>query len=148
VLEPLRALNWPSRGLELEARATRVPGRSLAWRKLVLGLQSLFSHIIARFGIPVAGFRPDRYLHELVANADFRKYDDALRMTLDCTPELADRLEARLLAAEQAGVARFGLHRQDAAIMTCFTPSPLRSDHVHFIDGAAGGYAAAAARLK
>jgi hypothetical protein len=69
-------------------------------------------------------------------------------MTLDCTPALADRLEARLLAAEQAGIARFGLHRQDSAIVTCFTPSPLRSDHVHFVDGAAGGYAAAASRLK
>ena len=29
--------------------------------------------------------------------------------------------------------------------MTCFVPSPTRSDHVHFVDGAAGGYAAAAA---
>jgi hypothetical protein len=41
-----------------------------------------------------------------------------------------------------------GLHRQDAAMMTCFTPSALRSDHVHFIDGARGGYASAATALK
>ena len=33
-------------------------------------------------------------------------------------------------------------------MMTCFTPSPTRSDHVHFIDGAQGGYAAAATALK
>jgi hypothetical protein len=32
--------------------------------------------------------------------------------------------------------------------MTCFTLSALRSDHVHFIDGARGGYAAAAMALK
>jgi hypothetical protein len=32
--------------------------------------------------------------------------------------------------------------------MTCFTPSPTKSDHVHFIDGAQGGYAAAATALK
>jgi hypothetical protein len=69
-------------------------------------------------------------------------------MTLDSTPALADRLEARLLEAERDGIARFGLHRQEAAIMTCFTPSPLRSDHIHFVDGADGGYAAAATRLK
>ena len=43
---------------------------------------------------------------------------------------------------------RYGLHRQDAAMMTCFTPSALRSDHVHFIDGARGGYASAATALK
>jgi hypothetical protein len=46
------------------------------------------------------------------------------------------------------GIARYGLHRQDAAMMTCFTPSALRSDHVHFIDGARGGYASAATALK
>jgi hypothetical protein len=40
------------------------------------------------------------------------------------------------------------MHRQDAAMMTCFTPSLLRSDHVHFVDGARGGYASAATALK
>jgi hypothetical protein len=67
-------------------------------------------------------------------------------MILDCTPELADALERRLAAA--ADVARYGLFRQDAAMMTCFTPSPTRGDHVHFVDGARGGYAAAASALK
>jgi hypothetical protein len=33
-------------------------------------------------------------------------------------------------------------------MMTCFTPSPTRGDHVHFIDGARGGYASAATALK
>jgi hypothetical protein len=33
-------------------------------------------------------------------------------------------------------------------MMTCFTPSALRPDHVHFIDGARGGYASAATALK
>ena len=79
-------------------------------------------------------------------NSDFRKYDDGLRMIIDCAPELADALERRLAAA--AGTANYGLHRQSAAMMTCFTPSPTRSDHVHFIDGAQGGYAAAASALK
>jgi hypothetical protein len=32
--------------------------------------------------------------------------------------------------------------------MTCFTPSPVNPSHVHFIDGAQGGYALAAAALK
>jgi hypothetical protein len=142
-----RAMSWPPAGLDVEARTSR-GAQSVLRRKAVLGLQTLASWAIMRFGIRIGGFQPERYLRELVANADFRKYDDGLRMTLDCTPALADRLEARLLAAEQAGIARFGLHRQDAAIVTCYTPSALRSDHVHFVDGAAGGYAAAATRLK
>jgi hypothetical protein len=67
-------------------------------------------------------------------------------MIIDCTPQLADRIERRLATA--AGTVRYGTFRQDAAMMTCFTPSPLRSDHVHFVDGARGGYAAAATALK
>jgi hypothetical protein len=69
-------------------------------------------------------------------------------MTLDCTPPVADRLEALLDSARMSGAARCGVHRQEAALMTCFVPSPTRSDHVHFIDGAMGGYAAAARALK
>jgi hypothetical protein len=33
-------------------------------------------------------------------------------------------------------------------MMTCFTPSPMNPNHVHFIDGADGGYALAASVLK
>ena len=33
-------------------------------------------------------------------------------------------------------------------MMTCFTPSVFRADHVHFIDGARGGYATAATALR
>ncbi len=69
-------------------------------------------------------------------------------MVLDCTPDLEQALAAHLAAAASAGVARYGLHRQDAAMMTCFTPSAVRSNHVHFIDGARGGYASAATALK
>ena len=50
--------------------------------------------------------------------------------------------------AESAAPLRFGLHRQDAALMTCFVPSATRRDHVHFVDGAMGGYAAAARAVK
>ena len=92
---------------------------------------------------------PKTYVQQVVENSDFRKYDDGLRMVLDCTTKLEKALAQRLAAAASAkGIIRYGLHRQDAAMMTCFTPSALRSDHVHFIDGARGGYASAATALK
>jgi hypothetical protein len=84
----------------------------------------------------------------VVENSDFRKYDDGLRMILDCTEELERALTALLATAASSKIVRYGLHRQDAAMMTCFTPSVMRSDHVHFIDGARGGYASAATALK
>ena len=96
----------------------------------------------------IGGFDPARYRRELVDNTDFRKFDDGLRMTLDCAPALADRLEDLLRNAEADGVAVSGTHRQSAALLTCFVPAATRSDHIHFVDGAMGGYAAAARVVK
>jgi hypothetical protein len=139
-------LRWPPAGVEFEARAAH--GGPLLKRRAFVLANTLFSYVIMRFGISVGGFVPKIYLQQLVENSDFRKYDDGLRMILDCTPELESALTQRLAEAASAGVARYGLHGQDAAMMTCFTPSALRSDHVHFIDGARGGYASAATALK
>jgi hypothetical protein len=140
------ALRWPSAGLDYEARARR--GGPLPLKRMIVLARTLWVYLIMRFGIPVAGFVPRVYLGQAVANSDFRKFDDGLRMVLDCSPELADTLEQRLSAAAAAGIVRYGVHRQDAAMMTCFTPSALRADHLHFIDGARGGYAVAATALK
>jgi hypothetical protein len=137
-------LAWPPAGLALEARLGRSPA-SLAQR-LGLLTRTALAYAVFRLGLPVGGFDPKAYLGQLVGNSDYRKYDDGLRMTIDCSTEVADAIEARLATAE--GVALYGRHRQSAALMTCFTPSVHRRDHVHFVDGASGGYAAAAMKLK
>jgi Protein of unknown function (DUF3095) len=139
-------IRWPPTGAELEARATR--GGPLFKRRAFVLAYTLFVYLILRFGIRIGGFVPKTYVRQVVENSDFRKYDDALRMVLDCTAELERALLRRLEVAVSHGVARYGLHRQDAAMMTCFTPSATQSDHVHFIDGARGGYASAATALK
>jgi hypothetical protein len=140
-------LKWPPAGMEYEARAGR-HGASLFKRRATVLAFTLYAYLVLRFDIKIAGFVPKTYVQQVVENSDFRKYDDGLRMILDCTVELEQALTQRLSAAASAGVVRYGLHRQDAAMMTCFTPSALRSDHVHFIDGARGGYASAATALK
>ncbi len=142
------AIVWPPPGLELEARAARKPGTSLALQRLKVGAATLFAYVLFRFGMRLGPFDPAIYRRTLVDNTDFRKFEDGLMMTIDCTPSVADRIVARLDAAVAEGVARAGAHRQASALMTCFVPSPLRNDHVHFIDGAGGGYAAAAQQLK
>ena len=139
-------LRWPPAGLEYEARAAR--GGSLLKRRTVVLALTLWAYVVMRFGIKVGSFVPKNYVQQVVENSDFRKYDDGLRMILDCTTELERALTQRLAKAASSGIVRYGLHRQDAAMMTCFTPSVMRSDHVHFIDGARGGYASAATALK
>ncbi len=138
----------PFKNFRIEAKALK--GSSGTGLRAYAGLaaQRLLSFAIFSIGRPIRSFDPARYRRQLVENTDFRKFDDGLRMTIDCTPDLADRLEGLLAEAERTGVARYGLHRQGAALMTCFVPSPTSADHIHFVDGAMGGYAMAARALK
>jgi len=141
-------LRWPPQGYDLEARASRRAGESIGIRKAKVLARTFLYFLIMRSGLRVGRFTPAKYTQELIENSDFRKFDDALRMVLDCTPQLAAEIEDCLKIAAAKGAVRYGAHRQDAAMMTCFTPSPVNPNHVHFIDGAQGGYALAASALK
>jgi hypothetical protein len=111
-------------------------------------LRAILARVGTLLGIPIGGFHEARFRRELVENTDFRKFDDGLRMTVDCSSELADVIDARLEEAQRRGACFFGTHRQLAANLTCFVPSPTQANHVHFVDGASGGYAFAAVNLK
>lgn len=139
---------WPPAGLKLEARLRHRPGRPLPYDLLMLGLRTLVASAVVNLGLRVGRFVPLRYRAELVENTDFRKFGDGLMMTVDCSTELADTIERRLATAEAAGVVHCGTHRQDAALMTCVVPSPSHPGHIHFVDGAGGGYTLAARQLK
>jgi hypothetical protein len=140
-------VKWPPTGLDLEARSRRKPGRPLWFYRLDAAARTLVSSVLFRFGLSLGRFSADVYQNEVVENSDFRKYDDTLRMTLDCTEPLAERIAALLADAANRGIAFYGLHRQSDALVTCITPT-LYGKHFHFIDGAAGGYATAALNLK
>jgi Protein of unknown function (DUF3095) len=138
---------WPPPGLTLEAHASRgsVP---MARQKRKLLFVTLVNWFFLRWKIPINGFDPAHYTVTVGRNADFRKFDDGLKMTLDCDKATQQRLREVLVQAQQDGIIRYGLCEQDEAMMTCIVPSILSDDHVHFIDGAAGGYTQAAARIK
>ena len=141
-----RKFGFPPKGLNYEALASR---RGSLWaRKLYILAESLLGWVIFKADMKVGRFDASVYKNDVVRNTDFRKFDDGLKLTVDITPERVARLEARLAEASAAGLCRFGLHRQNSALMTCFVPNPFAQDHFHFIDGAAGGYAVAAANMK
>lgn len=138
---------WPPPGLTLEAHAShrQVP---LARHKRKLLWVTLLNWFFLRWKIPVNGFDPAHYTLTVGRNADFRKFDDGLKMTLDCDAATKEQLVALLDRAVLEGTIRYGLCEQDEAMMTCIVPSILSDDHVHFIDGAAGGYTQAATQIK
>lgn len=85
---------------------------------------------------------------DVVANSDYRRYDDVLRLTLDCTSGQIEMVEALLVSARPRGEISFGLHCQSHALMTCLVPSGSPHSHLHFLDGMEGGYTKAAAMLE
>lgn len=109
---------------------------------------SVLLMFLRRFALKLGRFDIRQYSREIASNTDFRKFDDALKMTVDVDTARLAKIEALLEDAAKAGICAYGLHMQEQALMTCIVPSPMQRDHMHFIDGAAGGYAAAANQLK
>jgi hypothetical protein len=138
---------WPPTGLEYEVRATAPPHRRFL-RRLRILFEATVSIILERTGATVMGLNVQNYKADSATNSDFRKFDDGLKMTVDLDAGRLSRIEALLKSAAGAGICRYGLHRQEEALMTCIVTTPFMRDHMHFIDGAAGGYAMAAANLK
>ena len=135
-------------GQQLECRAQAAPGIARLRRRGVILGETLLAWVLDRTGTSLGRFDPRRYRREIARNTDFRKFDDGLKLTIDCPPSVTEALEAELSRAKRDGIARYGLHRQHSALLTCIVPSPVMADHMHFVDGADGGYARAAEMLK
>ncbi|HMQ31293.1 MAG TPA: DUF3095 domain-containing protein [Chloroflexaceae bacterium] len=144
----LRATIDP-RALLVETRARTAPAlwprlRYLAqiWG-LNLGVR-LYRHYEA-----IRGRGPwwDQYRDLVVRTADYRKYDDTLRMIIAGTPAQRQALEGHLEARFRRGELAYGIHVADRALMTCLVFERM-GRQVHFVDGADGGYALAARALK
>ena len=144
--ESLR-FRWPPRGLWLEATALAA-GRSpwRLWPRLLL--ESFLQGIIDRFGLSAGGMDGRHYREELRLNSDFRRFNDTLRMVVDCTPAQSAEIEEFLASCHEEGEVAYGVHRSDAALMTCLVFSLEQSDHMHFLDGANGGFTLAARQMK
>jgi len=138
---------FPPSGISIEAHKGRNPV-SYAANYAGLVVMSALAWIIFRSHRRFGKFDPDHYKDMSILNSDFRKFDDGLRMTLDCDASVEAALRGVLEEAREAGTANYGIHVQDAALMTCLVPSLMSDDHMHFIDGASGGYAQAAVMLK
>lgn len=138
---------WPPAGLDLESRAT-AGHKSRFRRKLEILLQSFIQGTLELFNGRAGYYDAPKYREELRHNTDFEKYDGMLRLVLDVTVEQAAQIDAHLHAEYRAGRLHYGVHSAKEALMTCVVFSLQESRHVHFIDGANGGFALAAMDLK
>ncbi|MEM7319584.1 MAG: DUF3095 domain-containing protein [Pseudomonadota bacterium] len=140
-------VQYPPPGMALEARASRA-GRNY-WAQLAgISVQNLFAWALFRTGLSIAGFDPIHYQRQTGLNSDHRKFEDGLKMTFDCDGDTLDWLEDFLGRAKAAGTIRYGINVQSEAFLTCIVVSPMQDDHVHFVDGADGGYAVASKAMS
>jgi Protein of unknown function (DUF3095) len=138
---------WPPAGLDVEAKLTC--GRaSLSRRRAWLYFESLLQSLAEHFDLRIGAYNAPVYREEVLRNSDYRMVADTLRMVLDCTDEQIVQIESYLEGLRAQGRIAYGLHRADRALMTCLVFSLEESRHVHFVDGADGGYALAALQLK
>ena len=141
--------SWPPKFLDAELRATAGKGiLDRVGRIAFILAQSALQWALHRFGGKAGPYDADAYKQELIANTDFRKFDDVLRLILDCSHEQIAAMEACLEELRRTEDICYGLHAADTALMTCLVFSLEQSEHVHFVDGGDGGFAVAAKQLK
>ncbi len=114
---------------------------------VLLRLSCILGRVIFKFGLKVGGLDGKDYLNTLTKNSDFQKFDDTLRMTIDSKPEQRERLLKYLEHQKNKGALFYGVQISDSALMTCMV-FDRKERHLHFVDGASGGYALAAKQMK
>jgi hypothetical protein len=138
---------WPPSGVRNEVKLfAATPKRRRKW--FWIYFTSLVQFFLEKFDRSAGGYDAPVYRAELRANSDFRRFDDMLRMILDCSHENAEAIEALFMDLHARGKIAFGIHRSEQALMTCLVFSLAKGEHVHFIDGSDGGFTAAALQLK
>jgi hypothetical protein len=88
------------------------------------------------------------YLEAISSHSDFRKFDNMLRMVIDCKPSQIKSLKAFLEKLHQQDSIFYGLFESEKSLMTCFVENLSQGGHIHFMDAENGGYAMAALALK
>ncbi|HEY9833856.1 MAG TPA: DUF3095 domain-containing protein [Stenomitos sp.] len=83
----------------------------------------------------------------LIADSDYQKFDDTLRMVISGNSAQRAKLISYLENQYKMGKLVYGFHVSDRALMTCLVYKA-QGRHTAFIDGADGGYALAAKVLK
>jgi len=88
-----------------------------------------------------------RYLLQLVDSSDTLVIDGKINTVISGTVKQREELEASLGQLEQDGLISYGLYVSKESVMSCYVRN-MNEKHIHFVDGAEGGYTKAAGMLK
>lgn len=109
--------------------------------------ESALAKALLAFDITMGGFEGKKYLQDVTTNTDFQKFDDTFRIVLDSTKKQHEELQTYLEDMYQQERLFYGLNVSSSVMMTCLVFNR-KEDHIHFVDGMAGGYTDAAQKMK
>lgn len=109
---------------------------------------NILVYAFAKFNMKTKTFSMEKYKKEMEMNSDYKKFDDTLRMVIDCSKEESAAITKMLKARQSLSPLVFGYHNSTQAVMTCLVFSSEQNEHFHFIDGSHGGYTQAAVEFK
>lgn len=112
-----------------------------------LGIESIMGMTLFKFDLHAAGIEGKKYIDDVVTNTDFQKFDDTLRIILDSRNAQTEALLAYLDNQYKADDLFYGVSISSSVMMTCLI-FERTENHLHFVDGMAGGYTMAAKNMK
>lgn len=130
----------------LRAEAKQFPFFSFKFFKHCLEI--FYSIWVFKLKLPAVFFDAKAYQKSIASHSDYRKFDESLRMVIDCTTEQRVAIVDYLEEQYQKGKLFYGHLITSESLMTCFVSGLGQGEHIHFIDAVNGGYAAAATLLK
>ncbi|NER19720.1 MAG: DUF3095 domain-containing protein [Symploca sp. SIO1C2] len=135
--------------LKSEVRLRAKSGK--LWHKILYFWQILLENclgwLLMRYKVKLADSNWGAYKNHLIMTTDYQKFEDMLKMTLDGNRQQREQLTRYLEDNYRKGKLVYGLQVSERALMTCLV-FERHGQQVHFVDGADGGYAAAAKEMK
>ena len=111
-------------------------------------IEIVIAVMIFKFRMPAVFFNAKKYAASMATHSDYRKFDDALRMIIDCSATQAEEIQKTLEKMYAEETIFYGVHESETSLMTCYVKGLQEGKHIHFVDGGNGGYAMAAKQLK
>jgi hypothetical protein len=91
--------------------------------------------------------RGRNYLNQLVAMSDTLILDGKINTVISGSRKQREKLLTVLDELEKEGAINYGYYISEESVLSCYVRS-LDESHIHFVDGANGGYTQAAGMLK
>lgn len=124
----------------------RLSLKNITLKFLLNTLSLLTAYVFFNFRIPIP--RILNYIRSTPSHSDFRKFDDMLRMVIDCSETQSSQILKFLDKLYQEEKINYGSHISQNSLMTCYVEGMLEGQHIHFLDAENGGYTFAAIQMK